>query len=86
MMDWDGAPLGDEAIIDSIEWPDAPATKPSVAPLEEAIRRASRADGGRRGVVIEGAPGSGKSVLSRVLEGGCGDRSVDTRRAWASRA
>lgn len=67
MLDWDGAPLGDETLVElEIEW-EEPAAKGAGTPLDEAIRRASQGDSGRCGIVIEGAPGSGKSVLSHRL-------------------
>lgn len=69
---WDGSPLAADALLaPRLSEEDPPAERPFGDPLlgaAWAAFREARLDRERRGVVIQGLPGSGKSVLSKTLE------------------
>lgn len=70
---WDGSPLAESAVLEPrLSAQGAPVPDRSLGtPLLDAVWaafREARSPRGRRGVVIQGLPGSGKSVLSMTLE------------------
>lgn len=70
---WDGSPLAEGAVIEpQLSTQDPLPREPSFgSPLLDAAWaafREARLRRGRRGVVIQGSPGSGKSVFSMTLE------------------
>lgn len=70
---WDGTPLAENAVLEPrLATHDvAPPEQPFGDALMDATWAASRdarSGGPRRGVVIHGSPGSGKSVLTKTLE------------------
>ncbi|WP_147469181.1 HEAT repeat domain-containing protein [Corallococcus sp. AB045] len=69
---WDGTVLAPEHIAEAAldyiaEPPPGPLRDPLLGAAWAASLKGSE-EGGRRGVLIEGVPGAGKSTLSRVLE------------------
>lgn len=70
---WDGTPLAEDAVLEArlaphdANFPEQPFSDPLLDAAWAAFREA-RSRGQRRGVVIHGIPGSGKSVLSTTLE------------------
>ncbi|XXF75158.1 hypothetical protein P2318_18990 [Myxococcaceae bacterium GXIMD 01537] len=70
---WDGAVLDPAGIAetrlerDSKDAPDAPLGD-ALLNAAWAASQHGKAEGGRRGILIEGPPGAGKSTFSRVLE------------------
>lgn len=67
---WDGTVLSEGSIAElGLTFAsERPRNPPLNNDLLDAAWAAFRAEKGRRGVVIQGAPGSGKSILSRVME------------------